>query len=137
MNHFVHFIINILLISFITGGLCLSCGDCRKYPQDKHINTKNIGKGLYSERWVAHQYGAFANNTIAYFITDSTSFVMFLGLCDDVEYYDFTWYSDSILLVSKVNRISGTTINTKYMSYNTIRNSGEKLTENYQLFSTQ
>ena len=91
---------------------------------------------MYSERWVAHQYGVFANNTIVYFLTDSISFVMFLGICDDIEYYDFTWYTDSILLVSKVNRISGTTIDTTRINYNTIRNSGAKLTENQQTSST-
>jgi len=129
-------LIIILQIGFIVGILCLSCSDYSKYPQERHINTKNIGKGLYSERWVAHQYGVFANNTIVYFLTDSISFVMFLGICDDIEYYDFTWYTDSILLVSKVNRISGTTIDTTRINYNTIRNSGAKLTENQQTSST-
>ncbi len=131
MKHRYHLII-ILQIYFIVGISCLSCSDYSKYPQDKHISTKNIGKGLYSERWVAHQYGVFANNTIVYFLTDSISFVMFLGICDDIEYYDFTWFTDSILLVSKVNRMSGTTIDTTRISYNTIRNSGVKVTDNHQ-----
>lgn len=117
----------VLIINLFVCLLCLSCSDYSKYPQYKHIDTKYIGNGLYSERWVSFQYGVFANNTISYFLTDSTSFVMFLGICDEEEYFDFVWSTDSILLVSKINRISRETTRARKMSYSTIRGAGDKL----------
>ena len=97
--------------------LCIySCkSNHEKYPQKKWIKTEDIGDGIYVERWLSNQYGVFANNTDSYFLTDSSSFVSFLDICDDEEFYVFTWMSDSLIEATKLNRITKKTIYKRYI----------------------
>jgi hypothetical protein len=81
--------------------LFTACSSTGKYAKDNLIGVSKIENNLYCETYCIYRGGVYAGNTYTQYLTDSTSFRVYLGTEEDNEQIKFIFLNDSIIFVYK------------------------------------
>ncbi|NBB26982.1 hypothetical protein GVN22_01590 [Cellulophaga sp. BC115SP] len=81
---------------------------CHRYVffnKTNHINTFSLGEGIFEEKFQPFSGGVLMSDTYSYYLTDSVSFRILLGQCDEKELYRCIATGDSIIAIKYSRRI--------------------------------
>jgi hypothetical protein len=98
------------------------------FNKDHHLNTFLLGKELYEEKFQPFSGGVLMSDTYSYYLTDSTSFRILLGQCDEKELYRCKVLGDTIKAVKYSRRIrygKETAIDSVFFSIKALKKEGD------------
>jgi hypothetical protein len=87
------------LLMFPLMNILFSCDDDSTWT---YSNTVEMGNGVFVEVFVK-QYGVHGGDSRKHFLTDSSSFRIPIGVCDDKEYFNVD-IQDNVAIVNKYTR---------------------------------
>ena len=120
-------IIRIIVLIVLSIGIW-KCRDGLFYNKSNHLHTDEIGSGIYEERFKPFSGGVLMSDTKSYYLTDSTSFRILLGQCDEKELYRCKVLGDTIKAVKYSRRIrygKETAIDSVFFSIKTLKKEGD------------
>jgi hypothetical protein len=112
-------------------GLIFATWKCHRivfYNKNRHLNTDEIGDGIYEERFKTFNGGVLMADTQSYYLTDSTNFRILLGQCDEKELYRCSAMGDTIKAVKYSRRIyygRETAIDSSFFSIKNLKKGGD------------
>ena len=98
------------------------------FNRNNHLNTFVLEKGLFEEKFQAFSGGVLMSDTYLYYLTDSTTFRVLIGQCDEKELYRCSVEGDTVKALKYSRRIhygKEIPIDSMYFSISKLRKEGK------------